>query len=118
MVFVKGFCIGVQLVARKADTFPEHVSSFSIAILVEINFAGAVNPLLSRRPIAAAAPAMELAEDGSERIPLQYHCRIGASMDKNRLSTPLYGRRRIEKDTDYIANGNDRRSDGEEYGCS
>ena len=47
MVFVKGFCIGAQMVARKADALPEHVSSFPIAILLEIDFAGAVNPLLS-----------------------------------------------------------------------
>lgn len=117
-MFVKGFCIGAQLVARKADALPEHVSSISIAILLETNFAGAINPLLSRRPIAAVAPVMESAENGSERTPLQYHCRIGASMDKSCLSTPLYGRSRIEKDADYIANGNDRGSDGEEYGCS
>ena len=118
MLFVKGFCIGAQLVARKADALPEHISSFSIAILLEINFAGVVNPLLSRKPIAAVAPVMESAENGSERNPLQYHCRIGASVDKNYSSTPLYGRSRIEKDIDYIANGNDRGSDGEEYGCS
>jgi hypothetical protein len=117
-VFVESFCIGAQLVARKADALPEYVSSFSIAILLEINFTGAVNPLLSRRPVAAVAPVMESAENGSERTPLQYHCRIGTSMDKNCSSTTLYGRSRIEKDTEYTANGNDRRSDGEEYGCS
>jgi hypothetical protein len=107
-----------QLVARQADALPEHVSSFFIAILLEINFTGTINPLLSRRPIAAVAPVMESAENGPERTPLQYHCRIGASMDKNCLSTPLYGCSRIEKDADYIADGDDRGSDGEEYGCS
>jgi hypothetical protein len=79
---------------------PEHVSSFSIAILLQINFGGVINPLLGRRPIAAVAPVMELAENRSERTPLQYHCRIGAFMDKNYLSTPLDRRSRVEEEAD------------------